>query len=95
MIIILIIIIHFFFRLGLIYIVGGCTHTNRHHSSLSSYNPITGEWETLAPMLVPRSQMGVAILDNHLYVVGGTNKQNEVLHSVEKYSFFKVCINCQ
>lgn len=43
-------------------------------------------------MLVPRSQMGVAILDNHLYVVGGTNKHHTMLHSVEKYSFFKVNI---
>lgn len=76
--------------LGLIYIVGGCTHSNRHHSTLLSYNPITGEWDTLASMLVPRSQMGVAILDNHLYVVGGTNKHHNVLHSVEKYSFYKV-----
>lgn len=78
------------FHLGLIYIVGGCSHTNRHHSSLLSYNPVTGEWETLASMMIPRSQMGVAILDNHLYVVGGTNKHHDALHSVEKYSFLKV-----
>lgn len=46
------------------------------------------------PMSVPRSQMGVAILDNYLYVVGGTNKQHEDLNSVEKYSFSKVNNRC-
>lgn len=34
--------------------------------------------------------MGVAVLDGYLYVVGGTNKQNEVLQSVERYSFVQV-----
>lgn len=70
---------------GLIYIVGGCN--GQRHSSLISFNPVTGEWETLAPMLVPRSHMGVAVLDSHLYVVGGTSKYS--LYSVEKYSFCK------
>ena len=30
-------------------------------------------------MLVPRSQMGCVVLDDHLYVLGGTNRHNEVL----------------
>jgi len=72
---------------GLIYIVGGCTHTRRHMRDLISFNPVTGEWSVLAPMLEPRSQTGVAVLDGHLYVVGGVNKNRSVLRSVEKYSF--------
>ena len=44
-----------------------------------SYNPVTGEWRTLASMLVPRSQMGCVVLDDHLYVLGGTNRHNEIL----------------
>jgi actin-binding protein IPP len=31
--------------------------------------------------------MGCAILEDHLYVVGGTNRDNKVLTSVEQYSF--------
>lgn len=31
--------------------------------------------------------MGVAILDRYLYVVGGNNSTQDVLSSVEKYSF--------
>ena len=74
----------------LIYLVGGCTHSQRHLQDLLSYNPTTGDWENLADMLTPRSQMGVAVLDNYLYVVGGTNRHNEVLTSIERYSFEKV-----
>ncbi len=40
-------------------------------------------------MKVSRSQMGIAVLNNHLYVLGGSSKHAEVLKSVEKYSFEK------
>lgn len=77
---------------GLIFIVGGCTHSQRHLQDLLSFNPVTGEWSTLPSMLVPRSQMGVAVLDGYLYVVGGTNRHHEVLQSVERYSFEEVLV---
>lgn len=75
---------------GLIYIVGGCTHNQRHLQDLLHYNPVTGDWDHLAPMLTRRSQMGVAVLDGFLYVVGGTNSHCEILNSVERYSFEEV-----
>lgn len=31
--------------------------------------------------------MGVAILDRHMYVVGGNSSSNSVLSSVERYNF--------
>lgn len=83
------ILIYEFFA-GLIYIVGGCTHNSRHRQDVMSYNPVTREWNYLAPMLTPRSQMGITILDGYMYVVGGTSKNQEVLTSVERYSFEKV-----
>ena len=46
---------------------------------LVSYNPVTSEWTTRASMLVPRSQMGCVVLNDSLYVIGGTNRHNEVL----------------
>lgn len=73
--------------------MGGCTRTKRHLQDLLSYNPVTNEWSILAPMLVPRSQMGVAVLDKHLYVVGGITSNNEVLNLVEQYDFEEVRIN--
>ncbi|KAF5283175.1 hypothetical protein FQR65_LT02687 [Abscondita terminalis] len=74
--------------IGLIYLVGGCTEFQRFSQDLLSYNPVTGEWNTLQSMSVARSQMGVAVLDDYLYVVGGNNK-SQVLSSVERYSFRK------
>lgn len=78
----------------MIYVVGGCTHNSRHRQDVMSYNPVTREWTHLAPMLTPRSQMGITILDGYIYVVGGTNKNQEVLTSVERYSFEKVIFLC-
>lgn len=53
----------------------------------SSYNPVTQEWTPLARMQTARCQMGVAILDRYLYVVGGNSSHQEVLKTVERYSF--------
>lgn len=72
--------------------VGGCTHARRHLQDLICFDPVTGEWRTLKPMLVPRSQMGVAVLDGYLYVVGGNNRHHEALQSVERYSFVEVSV---
>lgn len=74
---------------GLIYMVGGCSMNDRNLKDLMSYNPITGEFKVLPSMSIARFQMGVAVLDDYLYVVGGTNRQ-DVLSSVERYSFEKV-----
>ena len=48
---------------------------------------MTGEWTSYASMIVPRSQMGCIVMDDYLYVVGGTNRHNEVLPNVERYNF--------
>lgn len=72
--------------------MGGCTHSRRHVQDLLRLDPATGECVSLAPMLEPRSQIGVAVLDGYLYVVGGINKDHDVLRSVERYSFEQVFI---
>ncbi|KAI8435021.1 hypothetical protein MSG28_003453 [Choristoneura fumiferana] len=35
---------------GLIYVVGGCTHSWRHTRDLLCFNPATRGWRALAPM---------------------------------------------
>lgn len=77
---------------GLIYLVGGCTDSQRHRRDLISYNPVTGNWSVLASMATARSRLAVAVLDGCLYAVGGTNKDFEVLKTVEKYSFEEVTL---
>lgn len=72
---------------GLIYCVGGCTTSSRHLPDLIRYNPVTKEFQKLAPMGTARCQMGVAILGRHLYVVGGNSSGQQSLCTVERYSF--------
>lgn len=38
-------------------------------------------------MKTARCQMGVAVLDRYLYVVGGSSISQDILSSVERYSF--------
>ncbi|XP_071455545.1 actin-binding protein IPP-like [Hetaerina americana] len=86
---------------GLIYVLGGCTRHRRHlpyllclappgsrsHTHQKSNPSWCSEPVRLAPMRTPRSQMGVAILHDSLYAVGGTNGGSDALRSVERYSF--------
>ncbi|XP_042240313.1 kelch-like protein diablo [Homarus americanus] len=73
---------------GIIYIMGGYTYTyNRLRDlrlrDLLSYNPVTGEWKNLAPILGESyNTISVAVLNNFLYVVGGTE-----FEEMERYSF--------
>ncbi|XP_037091200.1 kelch-like ECH-associated protein 1B [Pollicipes pollicipes] len=72
---------------GLLYVVGG--RKNNPTGVLDSnrvdcYNPITNAWRACPGTLVPRSRLGVALLDGYLYAVGGSNGQ-QFLNSVERY----------
>lgn len=48
---------------------------------------MTKEWTQLARMQTARCQMGVAVLDRYLYVVGGSSISQDILSSVERYNF--------
>lgn len=39
---------------------------------LFRYNPLTEQWRPCAPMSVPRNRVGVAVMDELLYAVGGS-----------------------
>ena len=46
------------------------------------YDPITEQWRPCAPMSVPRNRVGVAVMDEFLYAVGGSSG-SEYHNSVE------------
>lgn len=46
------------------------------------YNPLTEQWRPCAPMYVPRNRVGVAVMDELLYAVGGS-AGSEYHNSVE------------
>ncbi|XP_042227858.1 kelch-like protein 2 [Homarus americanus] len=65
---------------GLIYIIGGYTYTYNPLHDLLSYNPVTGEWKNLAPMLGPPSKtIGVAVLDNFFGYMDFYNPMHDLL----------------
>ncbi|GBP51338.1 hypothetical protein EVAR_34124_1 [Eumeta japonica] len=60
-----------------------------HEQSLLRYHPLVGsqgEWHTCAKRDVVRTDYGAAVLDDHLYIVGG-NSCSGSLDIVQRYSF--------
>ena len=47
------------------------------------YDPRVNRWSYVAPMTVKRKHLGVAVVDNSLYAVGGRDDNYE-LSSVER-----------
>ena len=53
-------------------------------SSVERYDPQTSEWRMVAPMSKRRCGVGVAVLNDLLYAVGGHDGQS-YLNSIERY----------
>ncbi|CAD7092235.1 unnamed protein product [Hermetia illucens] len=75
------------FLKGTFYAVGG--RNNSPGSSYDSdwvdrYNPVAEQWRPCAPMSVPRHRVGVAVMDELLYALGGS-AGSEYHNSVEYY----------
>lgn len=76
------------FLKGSFYAVGG--RNNAPGSSYDSdwvdrYNPVTETWRPCSPMSVPRNRVGVAVMDELMYAVGGS-AGSEYHNSVEHYN---------
>ncbi|KAM9330571.1 kelch-like ECH-associated protein 1A [Gastrophryne carolinensis] len=72
---------------GLLYAVGGRNHSSNENTdfkSLSCFNPMTNRWTLSAPMNLPRNRVGVAVVDDSIYAVGGSSG-SEHHKSVERY----------
>ncbi|KAL0870830.1 hypothetical protein ABMA27_004676 [Loxostege sticticalis] len=72
-----------------IYAVGGfdgVTGLNTAEALDTSEADSAGAWRPIAPMSTRRSSVGVAVLDNRLYAVGGYDgASRQCLHTVERY----------
>ena len=58
-------------------------YINVNSHFLSRYDPKSNQWTYVAPMQVKRKHLGVAVIDNYLYSVGGRDENFE-LSSVER-----------
>ncbi|GAA6111453.1 kelch-like protein 12 isoform X3 [Tachysurus ichikawai] len=54
-------------------------------NSVECYDPLTGHWTSVTPMANKRSGAGVALLNDHIYVVGGFDGTAH-LSSIEVYN---------
>ncbi|XP_053671665.1 kelch-like ECH-associated protein 1B [Anopheles nili] len=75
------------FLKGTFYAVGG--RNNSPGSSYDSdwvdrYNPVTETWRPCSPMSVPRNRVGVAVMDELLYALGGSSG-SDYHNTVEYY----------
>lgn len=85
---------HLFIYLLLFIIVfirnfAGIIDNRRMVNTVEVYDPTTGVVSQLAAMKNPRSNMGIAVLHDHIYVVGGNGIRGP-LSSVERYSIDEV-----
>lgn len=60
-------------------------------ASVEKFDPQSMEWKMVAPMSKRRCGVGVAVLNDLLYAVGGHDGQS-YLNSIERYSF--VLVTC-
>jgi N-acetylneuraminic acid mutarotase len=56
-----------------IYVIGGWNGLEIHGSNMTQiYDPETDEWSSGSPMPTPRDGMGIAVVNDILYVIGGS-----------------------
>ncbi|XP_033864593.3 kelch-like protein 1 [Acipenser ruthenus] len=74
---------------GFLYAVGGhdapaSSHCSRLSDCVERYDPKTDTWTTVAPLNLPRDAVGVCLLGDKLYAVGGYDGQT-YLNTMESY----------
>lgn len=70
---------------GLFYLIGGADHLGIELKTTECYNPVTKEWCRLSDMPTRRSHVALAVIDEYIYAVGGSNEHQGALNVVEKY----------
>jgi N-acetylneuraminic acid mutarotase len=73
---------------GTLYVVGG--NTDIETGLMEAYDPITNTWTVKAPMPSPRGRLGVGVVNDILYAVGGIccgccELEGKILRTVEAY----------
>lgn len=69
---------------GKIYVVGGRLGGYDFSSIVEVYDPATDSWSSAANMPTARIQMGIAVVNGKIFVIGGEN-ETQTLNIVEEY----------
>ena len=73
---------------GLLYVIGGAIGSSAAVpvGTVEAYDPTTNTWSTKAPMPTPRHMVGVAVVGNILYAIGGHGADSgNLVTTVEAY----------
>ena len=66
------------------FMAGGEYPDGSASKSVWRFDPLINVWQEMASMQTPRSELGLALLDGHIYAIGGWEGSSR-LDSVERY----------
>lgn len=69
---------------GRIFLMGGWNDQKENVNSVECYDPLTDQWETVAPMRNRRHGAAACVSGGFIYVFGGTRRLG-LLQSIERY----------
>lgn len=69
---------------GRIFVIGGTNENWEAVSTVETYDPLTNEWETMAPLLQERQSSAVCASKGYIYALGGRNGE-VFIDSIERY----------
>ncbi|GAB6025875.1 hypothetical protein CHUAL_014049 [Chamberlinius hualienensis] len=67
-----------------LYMAGGEFPDGSASRNMFKYDPVLDQWQEMASMNMPRSELGLALLDGYIYAVGGWEGSYRI-DSVERY----------
>ena len=70
---------------GVLYVAGGLASEGRALDSVEAYDPATNQWTLKAPMISPRTHLGLAAHGGRLYAIGGFDASGMPLRSVHVF----------
>ena len=79
---------------GSLYVVGGRNNSpegNMDSNALNMYDAMRNLWVPRGPMTVPRNRVGVGVIDNMIYAVGGSQGQTHH-NSAERLGLWVLCV---
>lgn len=76
---------------GRLYVAGGCLGESdavphRRTNAFERYDPATGLWTPLAPMLTARQAFQLVAFDGELYAIGGVDQRETPITTIEVYN---------
>ena len=80
------------------FMAGGEYPDGSASKSVWRFDPLINVWQEMASMQTPRSELGLALLDGHIYAIGGWDDNHEYLDTVEEYDTIRYecrLINCE